>query len=127
MNNLRNLRKEAGYTIKQLHDLTGIPVRSLEDWDAEKRQIQSYHRIKALAAVLRCGMDDLMTKTEKCLYGANKADIYLVQEEDGVHIMVFIDDGSLDAIYSGVITREKALKLLGYIKDGKDIKQYLAE
>lgn len=125
MNNLRNLRKAAGYTIKQLHELTGIPVRSLEDWDAEKRQIQSYHRIKALSAVLRCDMDNLMTKTEKCLYGANNAEICLVQEEDGVHIMVFIDDGSLDAIFSTTIPREEALELLNLIKDGKDLKPIL--
>lgn len=125
MNNLRNLRKKAGYTIKQLHELTGIPVRSLEDWDAEKRQIQAYHRIKLLAAVLKCGMDELMTKEEKCLYGANKAVICLIQEESGVEILIFIDDGSLDAIFSATIPREEALELLNLIKDGKDLKPYL--
>lgn len=127
MNDLRNLRKEAGYTIKRLHELTGIPVRTLEDWDSEKRQIQSYHRIKALARVFGCNTDDLMTKVEKCLYGANRARICLVQEEDGVHINITMDDESTYAIYSGVITREKALELLNLIKDGKDIKQYIAE
>ena len=131
MNNLRNLRKKAGYTIKQLHELTGIPVRSLEDWDAEKRQIQSYHRIKALAAVLRCGMDELMTKEEKCLYGAVRAVICLIQEEDGVYIEILDaeEEGFLacPTLFKDTITREKALELLGHIKDGKDIKQYLAE
>lgn len=129
MNNLRNLRKAAGYTIKQLHELTGIPVRSLEDWDAEKRQIQSYHRIKALSAVLRCDMDNLMTKEEKCLYGDARAVICLIQEEDGVYIEILDaeEEGFLacPTLFKDTIPREEALELLNLIKDGKDLKPIL--
>ena len=123
MNNLKNLRKEKGYSLRQLNEMTGIPFRTLEDWDNEKRQIQAYHRIKALSAVLECDMDDLMTKAETCLYGANRAVIYLVQEEDGVRITVFTDSDEPTAEH--ILPREDALELLNWIKKNYDVKEYL--
>lgn len=127
MNNLKNLRKKRGYSIKQLHEMTGIPVRSLEDWDAEKRQIQAYHRIKALSEVLNCDMDDLMTKEEKCLYDGKNALICLVQVETGVNISVYLKGVPCNAAaaYDTIIPRESALELLGQIKNGNDIKNFL--
>ena len=83
MNNLRNIRKKRGISLKQLHEMTGIPFRTLEDWDGEKRQIQAYHRIKMLAKVLKCDMDDLMVKEEECLYDGEEAVICMIQEENG--------------------------------------------
>lgn len=120
MNNLRNIRKRNGYTIKQLHEMTGLPIRSLEDWDAEKRQIQSYHRIKLLARVLDCDMDELMTKEEKCVYGGKNAVIELTQEEDGVHIEVVSWDDEFKMLFKTIIPRETALELLDQIK-GNDL------
>ena len=128
MNNLRNIRKQRGYTIKQLHEKTGIPVRTIEDWEAEKRQIQFYHRIKLLASVLECSVDELMCKEEKCLYGGTHACIGLIQEEDGVHIEVFNQEEDEDCycqtLFKAIIEREKALELLKYMKKNKDIKPF---
>ena len=127
MNNLRNLRKKKGYSIRQLHEMTGIPQRSLEEWDGEKRQIQAYHRIKRLAAVLGCTTDNLMTKEEKCLYGDARAVICLVQEEDGVCVDVYTNDDMVLLVHYATIPREKALALLDHIKANKDVKQFFAE
>ena len=122
MNNLRNLRRKKGYSIQKLHELTGIPFRTLEDWDMENRQITAYHRIKRLSEVLECDMDELMTKQEKCLYGGEKATICLVQEEVGVHIIVF-DDEFCES-YETMMPREKAIDLLKYMKTNEDVKPF---
>ena len=128
MNKLRNLRKARGLSIAKLHELTGIPVRSLEDWDAEKRLLQSYHRIKALAEVLECDMDELMTKEECCVFEGIQAVIFLSQEEAGVKIAI-CDDEEFNLIFKTIIPREKALELLKYMKEhpGTDIKPFLSE
>ena len=123
MNNLRNIRKKKGYSLSQLHEMTGIPLRSLEDWDAEKRQIQAYHRIKLLAKVLECDMDDLMTKEEDCIHDGKEAHVIMIQEETGVHVLVTDDD--FEIFHDTIISREEALELLKHIKDGKDIKPFL--
>lgn len=126
MNNLRNLRKKKGLSLKELHRITGYPLRSLEDWDMEKRQITAYHRIKRLSEVLECSVDELMVKEEKCLYKGNICVVALFQEEDGVHIEIF-DDDNFYAVASAIIPREKALELLKKIKKKEDIAQYFEE
>lgn len=126
MNNLRNLRKKRGLTIKKLHELTGYPVRSLEDWDANRKPIQVYHRIKKLAEVLKCSMDEFMTYEEKCIYHGEEAFFTLFQEEEGVRIEVYWDD-DIDAALTAIITRENALNLLKFRKDNEDIWPFLAE
>lgn len=126
MNNLRNLRKKRGLTIKKLHELTGYPVRSLEDWDANRKPIQVYHRIRKLAEVLKCSMDEFMTYEEKCIYHGEEAFFILFQEEEGVRIEVYWDD-DIDAALTAIITRENALKLLQFRKDNEDICPFLAE
>ena len=124
MNNLRNLRKKKGYSIQQLHEMTGIPFRTLQDWDGEKRQIQAYHRIKMLSELLGTNPDDLMTKEENCLYNGENAVITMIQEEQGVNASVFVGD-DLEPAFNGIIPREDALELLTHIKQGKDIKPFL--
>lgn len=126
MNNLRNLRKKKGISLNELAELTGIPFRTLQDWDGEKRQIQAYHRIKILAKVLDCDMDAVMEKEEKCIYDGMEAVCVLVQWEDGVHIYLMKDDDFYTEIARDIIMpREDALELLDQIKNRKDIKSFL--
>lgn len=132
MNNLRNLRKRKGISIPKLHEMTGIPLRTLEDWDAEKRQIQAYHRVKLLANALNCSMDEVMEKEEPCIYDGKKAFCFLIQWEDGVHITILDDDGEFTELFEELlkdicIPREDALELLKQIRDNKDIKPFLYE
>ena len=129
MNNLRNLRKKKGISIPKLHEMTGIPLRTLEDWDAEKRQIQAYHRVKLLAKALECDMDDLMTKEERCIYDGEDAFCILIQWEDGVHITLLDNEAYEfeEILIDFCIPREDALELLKQIRDGKDVKPFLYE
>ena len=127
MNNLKNIRKAKGYTVKQLSELSGLPIRTIEDWEHERRQIVYYHRIKLLADVLECGMGELMTKEEKCVYDGHKSVMALSQKEDGVHINVYDLDGDCEILFETIIPREKALELLQYMKDHEEVKEYLAE
>ena len=129
MNNLRNLRKRKGISIPKLHEMTGIPLRTLEDWDAEKRQIQAYHRVKILAAALECTMDEVMEKEEECIYDFRDAICVLIQWEDGVRITILDDDGCYfeELLVDLCIPREDALELLKQIKNNEDIKPFLCK
>lgn len=127
MNNLRHLRQEKGLSIQKLHELTGYPIRTLEDWDSNKRQITSYHRIMRLSAILECDTDDLMIWSKMCLYGSDIVGVEVFQDEDGVHVDVY---GGLDLdslLYNTVISREKALELIKYLKTHKNIQPFFAE
>lgn len=125
MNNLRNLRKKKGLSLKKLHEMTGYPLRSLEDWDSDSRLITSYHRIKKLSEILGCSTDEFMTKEEKCKYGDNEeCTITLIQGEDGVHITL-LDNDTFDEIRKEVMSRESALKLLKIIRKKEDIKPFI--
>lgn len=126
MNNLKNLRKEKGYSLADLHRITGIPLRTLEDWEAERSQIASYHRMKRIAGVLRCSVEDLMIRFERCLYGDSGASVSLFQDEDGVHITVYPDDEDgdmgIDPAAFAVMPRKEALQLLKNLKKDLQIK-----
>lgn len=124
MNNLRNLRKKKGLSLAQLHKITGYPLRTLEDWDAEKKLITSYHRIKRLSEILECSMDEFMIKEEKCVCDGYEAVIYMVQVEDGVNITV-VDAENFKSILSAIVPREKALELLKSLKTNKDITRFV--
>jgi DNA-binding transcriptional regulator YiaG len=39
---IRNLREETGMTRKEFSEHTGIPVRTLEDWEAGRRRPPEY-------------------------------------------------------------------------------------
>lgn len=121
MNNLRNLRKEKGLSIPELHRHTGIPIRTLEMWDTEKRMPTSYHRIKAISKILGCSPDDFMTKVEKCLYDGKNMDVVLVDVEKGVYVRIFEEN---DEIASITVSQDKAMELLNFVKMGWDVKVF---
>ena len=125
MNNLKNIRKNRGFSIKKLHELTGIPTRTIESWENETNQIKHYHRLKLLSDVLECSLDELMTKKEKCLYGGYCAILALIQEEKGVCITVYLYETDYDTLFHGVISRETALELLRYLEDHEDIQPFI--
>ena len=129
MNNLRNLRKEKGLSQADLHRITGIPLRTIEDWEAERSQIASYHRMRRISGVLGCSIEDLMMKSERCLYGDSEASVLLFQEEDGVHITVYLDDEDgdigLEPAAFAVMPRKEALQLLKHLKKDLQIKDII--
>ena len=127
MNNLKNLRSKRELSIKALSNLTGIPSRTLEDWESEKRQIRDYHRMKFLAKFFGVTVDELMMKEEKCVYDGNNAITTLIQEADGVHITISSCDENQRTLYLVTIEREKALALLKYLKNNAEVKPFFDE
>ena len=123
MNNLKNLRKRKGLSISKLHELTGIPIRTLEDWENERHQTLPYHRIKLLAEVLECGIEELMTKEIDCLYNEKSVSIYFTQEEQGVLVNMFEQEYS-DPCLTTILPRETVLELLKEVKHGVDTMKY---
>lgn len=117
MNNLRNLRKENGISLAELHRITGYPLRTLEDWEAERVTISSYHRMKKLSEIFDITIDELMTRKEECIFKGKNDCIEFVQDEDGVHVSV--------SDFHKVIPREKAVKILKALKRDKDITAFL--
>lgn len=114
MNNLRNICKKKGITIKKLHELTGYPTRTIEDWFSNKTPIRDYHRIKRLSEVLKCYMNDIMVFEEKCLYDGKEAFLIMIQKDDGVHMSV-VDDDSIQLAFD-VIERKEALEIIKHLR-----------
>lgn len=114
--------------MSELHRITGIPLRTLEDWEAERSQIASYHRMKRLAGILNCDVDELMTKEENCLYGQNRGSVFFFQEENGVHVKVYPEeDGDIgfEPAAFAVMPRKEAIKLLKHMKKNLQIKDII--
>lgn len=124
MNNLRNLRRKKGLSLATISQKTGIPIRTLEMWDCNKRIPQSYHRIKALSHILECDMDDFMTYEEGCVYDGKYVYVCLETGEKDTLLTVW-DEGFAEYVVSEYITRESALELIEYLKTNKDITDFL--
>lgn len=120
MNNLRNLRKEKGLTLPEIHRMTGIPLRSLEEYDANRIIISHYHRIKELSKVIGCTMDELMKFREKCIYDGKETDICMFDSEDGVSVIIV-------GVKKWTVTRKKSMEILQRIKKKADIIDVLNE
>lgn len=63
-NNLRAYRHAAGLTVAKLAELSGVPYRSIQDYEAEKMQLVNVHVLRRLVAVLGCTIDDLVPPTD---------------------------------------------------------------
>lgn len=120
MNSLRKRRKALGLSIPEIHRRTGIPLRTLEDWDTEKRVPNSYYRIRVLSELLECSEEDFMTKEEECMYNGKPATVSLIQEDKDVRIYIISDD-DVNIKYEGTISRAMALELLDYLKKTQEI------
>ena len=120
MNSLRKRRKALGLSIPEIHRRTGFPLRTLEDWDTEKRVPNSYYRIRVLSKLLECSEEEFMTKEVGCMYNGKPADVALIQEDKDVRIYIIADD-DVNIKYEGTISRVMALELLDYLKKTQEI------
>ena len=67
---IKELRESVGMTRKEFAEYTGIPIRTLEDWEAERRIPPAYvPRLLAykLSRHRRCQTGGLLTTLCKCL------------------------------------------------------------
>lgn len=64
--NLKLLRKNANLTQQMLSQLSGISLRTIQQYEQRKKDINkaAAEKLTALASVLHCQMEDLMEKTE---------------------------------------------------------------
>lgn len=62
-NRIAVARKNAGLTQKALSELSGIPKRTIEDWEAQKSEPSAF-KLYRVAKVLNCSMDDLIFDDE---------------------------------------------------------------
>lgn len=60
MNKIKEKRLEKGISRAELSRNTGIPLRTLESWEAEIRKPTKYQNLVLLAKALECNIDDLI-------------------------------------------------------------------
>lgn len=56
---LKEKRKEAGLTQKQLAELSGVPLRTIQNWEDHVTEPLA-RPLKRVAGVLGCKVDDLL-------------------------------------------------------------------
>lgn len=119
MNNIKNMREKANISRLELHRITGIPLRTLEDWEADKAQPKHYHRLKSVAKVLGCSIDELMIRKESAIWNDNPVELELESVEKGTMLNIFDSDGVL--AYDDIITIDCGIELVNHLKKDKDI------
>lgn len=60
MNNIKELRKKAGLTRTELAELSGVPYRTLENWESGVRRPQNIYQLKKVADALHCTVEELI-------------------------------------------------------------------
>jgi transcriptional regulator with XRE-family HTH domain len=64
MNDIKKIRIERGYSTKDVSVGSGIPYRTLQDWEAGKRKPRDVYQIQKLADYYGCQIEDLIGKAE---------------------------------------------------------------
>ena len=126
MNNIKNIRLSRGISCAELHRLTNIPLRTLEDWESDKRTPKDYHRLKTLASILDCSIDDLMIRKEDATW--NNLDVIIELEliENGTSIKIYYNDLPYDNLrLNEVITNACGTSLVNHLKKNRDISDFM--
>lgn len=123
MNNIRNMRMKKDISIGELHRRSGIPIRTIEDWEHDKRIPTVYHRLKTIAEILECSIDDLMVRTENAILDNQDVNVELESVESGTSLRIYNDTGEL--VINELITNECGIDLVNYLKKQKDISDFM--
>lgn len=59
VNNIRNIREERGLSRAELSRLSGVPLRTLENWENKVRTPHDIEQLKKIADVLNVIIDEL--------------------------------------------------------------------
>lgn len=64
--NLKHLRQKAGLSQRELADLSGVPLRTIQQYEQRQKSINKAQAeyLVMLSKTLRCAVDDLMEKCE---------------------------------------------------------------
>lgn len=57
---LQRMREEQGYSRAAFARATGIPLRTLEDWDAQRYAPTNVYQLLKAARVLGCHIEDII-------------------------------------------------------------------
>lgn len=123
MNNIKNMREKKGISRAELHRRTGIKIRTLEEWEADKLVPSVYHRLKKIAEVLECTVDDLMVRKEPAVWDNEDVCIHLELIEDGTSLKIYYANGKL--MLAEVIPNECGAALIKHLKKDRDISDFM--
>lgn len=65
MNNIKALRKAREMTQKELSLKSGVPLRTIEDWEGNRRPPTNVYQLHKIAIVLECTIEDLLIFEEE--------------------------------------------------------------
>lgn len=60
MNNIKELREKAGLSRIELAELSGVPYRTLENWEKGIRKPLNVYQLKKVADALKCTVEELI-------------------------------------------------------------------
>ena len=60
MNNVRKIREEKSINRAQLSRTSGVPLRTIEDWEAGKSIPTNVYQLLKVSKVLGCNIEDLI-------------------------------------------------------------------
>jgi DNA-binding transcriptional regulator YiaG len=59
-NNIAELREKSGLSRAELSRRSGVPLRTLEDWDSGRNIPRDVYQLYKVAKVLNCRIEDLI-------------------------------------------------------------------
>jgi transcriptional regulator with XRE-family HTH domain len=60
MNHIKELRTKKNMNRKQLSDLSGVPSRTIDDWENNRRVPRDVYQLKKVADALQVTIEDLI-------------------------------------------------------------------
>ncbi len=64
MNHIKELRTKKNMNRKQLSDLSGVPSRTIDDWENNRRVPRDVYQLKKVADALQVKIEDLINWKE---------------------------------------------------------------
>jgi transcriptional regulator with XRE-family HTH domain len=64
MNHIKELRTKKNMNRKQLSDLSGVPSRTIDDWENGRRTPRDVYQLKKVADALQVTIEDLINWKE---------------------------------------------------------------
>ena len=64
MNRIKELRTKKNMNRKQLSDLSGVPSRTIDDWENGRRTPRDVYQLKKVADALQVTIEDLINWKE---------------------------------------------------------------
>ena len=67
MNNIKQLRQNLDMSRAELSKQSGVPARTIDDWENNRRKPRDVYQLKKIADVLGCYIEDLIEEEESGL------------------------------------------------------------